>query len=351
MSEQKHHQLDWINTLRVISMFFVVVLHTASPVVMAFGKEPNSYWLIGDFYNAISRFGVPVFVMITGALLLHRNYELGDFLKKRLGRILPPFIFWSMVCIAYSWYNEDITFTNSAIANILLVLRQFKYGAYYHLWYVYMLIGLYFIIPILSRFVRSATEKETIYFLLLWLAVMIVNQPYLSGYSPQVDLHYITGYIGYLVLGHYLAFKQVPTWLNMRWFAVVFGVCLLVITAGTYLVSVAGKQLSLVFYEPISPTIVLYSSSIFMMGRFATFRLSPRIKRVRDLISSYTFGIYLSHALILTILDDPDFGINLNYKFCNPIISIPLTALVTFSLAFLLVWLISKIPFGKWVAM
>lgn len=351
MPEQKPQQLDWINNLRIIAMFLVVVLHTTSPMLMAYGKEPDSYWFIADFYNALSRFGVPVFVMITGALLLNRDYELGDFLRKRLGRIFPPFIFWSAVYILYSWYNEDIVFTDSISANITLVLHQFKYGAYYHLWYVYMLIGLYFIIPILGKFVRNASEKELLYFLLLWFVVVAISQPYLVRYNPQIDLHYITGYIGYLVLGHYLAFKQFPAWMNARWFGILFLVSLTIIIAGTYFASMAGKGLSTLFYEPISPTIVLLSGSAFMMGKLSTIKLSPKLKKVRDLAGSYTFGIYLSHALILTVFDDPDYGININYKLCTPFISIPLTALLVFCSAWLLVWLISKIPFGKWVAM
>lgn len=349
MPDQKLQQLDWINNLRVIAMFLVVILHTTSPMLMAYGKEPDSYWLIADFYNALSRFGVPIFVMITGALLLHRDYELGDFLKKRLGRIFPPFIFWSAIYIAYSLYNEDINFTDNTWANFTLVLHQFKYGAFYHLWYVYMLIGLYFIIPVLSKFVRNATEKEVLYFLLIWFVVMAISQPYLARYNPQIDLHYITGYIGYLVLGHYLAFKQFPAWLNMRWFGILFLVSLVIIIAGTWLDSAATKSLSTIFYEPISPTIVLLSGSAFMIGRLGSGSLSPKIKKARDFACSYTFGIYLSHALILTLMGDNDYFI-IDYKLCTPTVSIPLTALICFSLSLLLVWLISKIPFGKWVA-
>ena len=285
MPEQKHHQLDWINNLRIIAMFLVVVLHTTSPMLMAYGKEPDSYWLIADFFNALSRFGVPVFVMITGALLLNRDYELSDFLRKRLGRIFPPFIFWSVV------------------------------------------------------------------YILLWFVVMAISQPYLARYNPQIDLHYITGYIGYLVLGHYLAFKQFPAWMNVRWFGILFLVSLTIIIAGTYFASMAGKGLSTLFYEPISPTIVLLSGSAFMIGKLANLKLSPKLKKARDLAGSYTFGIYLSHALILTIFDDPDYGININYKLCAPFLSIPLTALLVYCSSLLLVWVISKIPFGKWVAM
>ena len=350
MPDHKHHQLDWINSLRVLAMFMVVILHTASPLIMAYGKVPLNEWFWGDFYNALSRFGVPVFVMITGALLLHRDYELGDFLKRRLGRIIAPFLFWSLVYIAYSWYNEDITFTAGIWTNTKIVLHQLKYGSYYHLWYVYMLIGLYFIIPIISKFVRNATETEIVYFLVLWFAVMMISQPYLARFNPQVDLHYFAGYLGYLVLGHYLAFKQFPAKYNRNWFGILFLLSLVLVTTGTYLTSVYDKGLSTLFYEPISPTIVLLSASIFMTARLTVVTWNSRLKKARDLAGSYTFGIYLSHALILTLLDDPDNYLNINYKLCTPVISIPLTAVICYGLSFLLVYLLSKLPLGKYVS-
>ncbi|MHB8207650.1 acyltransferase, partial [Mucilaginibacter sp.] len=167
-----------------------------------------------------------------------------------------------------------------------------------------------------------------------------------------VDLHYITGYIGYLVLGYYLAFKQLPAWLNARWFGILFIASLLIITAGTYFASVYYKSSSTLFYEPISPTIVLLSASIFMVFKLSTLKLPQKIKTMVNYISGYTYGIYLSHALILTIIGDPDYHINIDYTICTPFISIPFTALVCYSLSFLLVWLLSKLPFvGKWIAM
>lgn len=350
-SAQKSQHIDWINNLRVLAMFFVAILHTTSPMLMSFGKVSDSYWLIADCYNALSRFGVPVFVMITGALLLSRDYELGDFLKKRLWRIIPAFLFWSLVYVAYAWYDEDITFTTNAWINIKIVLHQLKFGASYHLWYVYMLIGLYFIMPILSKFVRNATETQLIYFLVLWLCVMILNQPYLSRYNPQIDFHNISGYMGYLVLGYYLSIKQFPLWLNARWFGMLFLAGLVVIIAGTYFASITYKSLSTLFYEPISPPIVILSASIFMVFKLSNFRLSSKLKRIVNFAGAYTYGIYLSHALILTILGDPDYHLNIDYTFCNPFISIPLTALICYGLSLLLVWLLSKLPFGKWVAM
>lgn len=305
-----------------------------------------NYWLIADFYNALVRFAVPVFVMITGALLLHREYELTDFLKRRLSRVVWPFLFWSLIYIGYSWYNEDITFTNDAWANIHIIFHQLKYGAYYHLWYVYMLIGLYLFMPVISKFVRNATEKEMLYFLLVWFVVISFSQPYLSRFEPKIELSYFSGYIGYLVLGHYLAFKDVPRGLKVP-LIIYFLVCLGSITVGTYLFSVNSNGLSTTMYEPLGPFIILFSSGIFLLARVTVFKLSGTPAKLRDLIGGLSLGVYLCHALFLTLLDEQ----GISYKLCNPILSIPLTALVCFLLSFLLIFIFSKIPFiGKYIA-
>jgi surface polysaccharide O-acyltransferase-like enzyme len=343
----KPQTLDWINNLKVISLFAVIVLHTASLLLMQFGKVPLQDWLVADFYNALVRFAVPVFVMISGALLLHREYELGDFLKRRLSRVVWPFLFWSLVYIGYSWYNEDITFTNDVWGNIHIVLHQLKYGAYYHLWYVYMLIGLYLFIPIISKFVRNASEKEILYFLLIWFMVMIFSQPSLSRFEPLIDVHYFTGYLGYLVLGHYLAFKELPRGLKIP-LIVYFFLCLVSITIGTYLFSENSKALSTTMYEPLGPYIVLFSSGIFVLARVTVFKLPQSLVKIRDRIGGFSLGIYLCHALFLVLLGDLA---GISYKLCNPALSIPVTALICFVLSFLLIFIISKIPFiGKYIS-
>ena len=331
----------------MIALFAVIVLHTASLLLMDYKKAALGDWLVSDFYNALTRFGVPVFVMITGALLLHREYELGDFLKKRLSRVIWPFLFWSLVYIGYSWYSEDIAYTPDAWANTKVVLHQLKYGAYYHLWYVYMLIGLYLFIPVISKFVRNAAEKEILYFLLVWFLVLAFSQPYLSRFQPQIDVRYFSGYIGYLVLGHYLAYKDFPQkWLKPG-LVLFFFFCLIGITAGTYFITVNTNALSTIPYEPLGPFIVLYSGGIFLLARLTSFKLSARLIKIRDLAGGLSLGIYLCHALFLTLLGE--FGIS--HQLGNPIYSIPLTALVCFLLSFLLTFILSKIPLiGKYIA-
>jgi surface polysaccharide O-acyltransferase-like enzyme len=343
----KSQNLNWINSLRLIALFAVIVLHTTAIPLGQYGKMPLNDWLTADFYNALVRFAVPVFVMITGALLLHREYELGDFLRKRLSRVLAPFLFWSLVYIAYSWYNEEFVFDTSSVwSAVKPVLHLLKVGSSYHLWYVYMLIGLYFFIPVISKFVRAASKKEIEYFLIVWLVVMLLTQPYLLKFNPQFDMHYFVGYAGYLVLGHYLTFNVTYSKQINRGMYILFVVVLVLIFAGTYLLYKNSIYQTL-FYEPLNPAIVLMASSLFLMLRFSKRRAPAFITKARDFACRYNFGIYLSHALILYLLE----MIDINYKLCDLWLSIPLTAFLCFLLSLLLVWLLDKLPFiGKWIA-
>ncbi|MEO6521582.1 MAG: acyltransferase family protein [Mucilaginibacter sp.] len=346
MAATKTENIEWINNLRVIALFAVIILHTTSPVLETYNKGPLSIWLIGDFYNTLTRFAVPVFVMISGALLLHREYELSDFLKKRLVRIVIPFLFWSCIYISYEFYNEDLTYTGLNWKTIQQALHLLKYGSSYHLWYVYMLIGLYLFVPIISKFVRNATPNEILYFLIVWFIVMLLGQPYLSRFKPSLDLRYFEGFVGYLVLGHYLAFKPLPNKRVGLW-AFVFLACLCGFSLGTYLLYQHYNGISTLLYEPLSPPIVLMATSVFMLGRLWVPKVPGIIISFRDFAGKYNYGIYLSHALILTLLND---YLDMNYKLYNPWVSIPCIAIVCFSLSLMLVFVISRIPFGKYVS-
>ncbi|WP_183558964.1 acyltransferase [Mucilaginibacter sp. SP1R1] len=343
--QAREQNIAWVNNLRLIAMFAVVILHTASPLLFQYNKSPLQQWLVADVYNALVRFAVPVFVMITGALLLHREYELGDFLKKRLGRLILPFIFWSLVYIVYRWYNEDITFTNNTWANIKQVLQLLQTGSFYHLWYVYLLVGLYLFIPVISKFVRHATEKELLYFLAVWFLTILISKPYLAQFNIAFDLRYFTGYIGYLVLGHYLAYKTINFWGLLLVSTLVFISFAFIIAAGTHYLEVKDHELSTYFYEPIGPFVIILSASAFLMAKCTTVKLNAPLRWISNHAGKYTLGIYLSHALILSSLD----LIDINSSLFIPALSIPLVALLCFALSWLLIWIMSKLPLLKHV--
>jgi surface polysaccharide O-acyltransferase-like enzyme len=337
--------IGWINNLRLIAMFAVIVLHTTSPLLFAFKGTPLKDWIAGDIYNALVRFAVPVFVMITGALSLNREYELGDFLKKRIGRLILPFIFWSLVYIGYRLYNEEITFTMNIWADTKFVLHQLISGSYYHLWYVYELMGLYLVIPVLSKFVQNATEKELLYFLAIWYLTMIIGTPYLSKFNAAIDLHNFTGYIGYLVLGYYLTYKQFNFRVLPVVAALVFITFVILIADGTYYLQIKDHELKTFFYEPVGPVVAVFAASALLMAKYIRVQFNAKVKTVFNNASKYTLGIYLSHALILNFFDLSD----INYTLFSPVLSIPLIAFACFLLSWLLIYIMSKIPGVKYL--
>ncbi|GGH06643.1 acyltransferase [Mucilaginibacter phyllosphaerae] len=345
ISQSGTQNICWINNLRLVAMFAVIVLHTASPLLFKYDSSPIHHWLAADIYNALTRFAVPVFVMITGALLLHREYKLTGFLKKRIGRLIIPFLFWSLVYIAYQWYIEVITFTDSIRTNAHIVYYQLKNGSYYHLWYVYLLFGLYLFIPVLSKFVRNASEKELLYFLLIWFVAMIVSEPYLTIFNTAIDLHNFTGYIGYLVLGYYLAYKKFSIrgqlFISVALFVSFAGI----ITAGTYYLQLRSKGLLTLFYEPIGPFVLVLSSAAFLTAKNSSFKLNPIINKTIQNASKYTLGIYLSHALVLNGFELMD----IDYHILPPVLSIPLIAIACFLVSWLLIFTLSKLPLIKYV--
>ena len=346
----QNQQQGWISNLRIIALLAVMVLHASSPLLGGYGRVPLSDWFAADFYNALTRFAVPVFVMITGALSLGKDMALTSFLKKRLGRIVVPFLFWSLVYIAYAFYNEDIVYSGNLLITTKQVLHQLRDGSQYHLWYVYMLIGLYLIMPVLNKFICHATNKEIVYFLMIWLLVMLFSQPYMARYNPVVDVRYYAGYIGYLVLGYYLANRALKPGNIGGWMALLFVFSVGVITLGTFALYRHYNGISTLMYEPLSWPVVVLSSAMFLMVRLINIKLPAALIPVRDFIGKYNYGIYLAHALVLTLLEY-DEQYTLSYKTFNPFLSIPVTAMVCFILSLLLVFIISKIPIiGKYIS-
>jgi surface polysaccharide O-acyltransferase-like enzyme len=326
-------------------MVAVVVLHTASPLLFNYKTATPGNWMAADVYNALTRFAVPVFVMVTGALLLKREYELGDFLRKRLGRLILPFLFWSLVYVGYQWFNEIIVFPADAWVCIKMVLHQLKTGSSYHLWYVYLLIGMYLFIPILGKFVRNATERELVYFLAIWFITILISEPYLDRFDTAVDLHNFAGYTGYLVLGYYLNNKQFNFPGVILLIVLIFCCLATVITIGTYYLEVKTGELSTYFYEPVGPFVVPLAASAFLIAKHTAVKLHPKIISICDNAGKYTLGIYFCHALILNILELND----ITYALFNPWLSIPLVALACFALSWLLVWAMSKLLLVKYL--
>lgn len=187
--------------IRTLAIFLVVLLHASNEALQA-SSVPASYWWTAVVYKSLSLACVPLFVMLSGALLLQPaklDEPIRVFLKKRLSRIGLAFAFWSAVYLAWSFF---ITQTPVTLNNIGLgIVRDLFTGAYYHFWFVYLLIGLYLITPILRVVIAKGDPKIVRYLILLWfigVAIVPLTQ-FASGNTLNSAVFLIGGFIGYFV--------------------------------------------------------------------------------------------------------------------------------------------------------
>src|SRR5262249_34120842 len=134
----------WIDLIRTVAIFLVVLVHVSGQLTTAWGKVPNDQWIIANLYGGIARVSVPLFFMISGYLLLPRSESLRAFYTKRMTRILIPFVVWSLIYLGWYCGNHAKACTPSFVADLWMVQ-----GTYYHLWFLYSLISIYLILPLL----------------------------------------------------------------------------------------------------------------------------------------------------------------------------------------------------------
>jgi surface polysaccharide O-acyltransferase-like enzyme len=170
-----NENLNWINALRVLATFGVIFLHTTADILYQYGSIAEIDWWIGNIYDSSVRFCVPVFLMISGALILSKTYEnLKEYLIKRVLRVLLPFLFWSAIYIAIDIFGKLFKGEQMTFSEILsLTFLKLKNGASFHLWYIYLIIGLYLFFPILNKWLLNSNKTEITYFLAIWSIIVL----------------------------------------------------------------------------------------------------------------------------------------------------------------------------------
>lgn len=331
----KKENIGWVDLLRVIACLLVVLSHCCDPFVAQFDNNRESF-LTGAFTGSFVRACVPLFVMMSGVLLFPVRYTMGEFYRKRIGRLLLPLIFWSVVLpVVYYVYLNFLVPTNSAaidpsgftleatLKKMYLFIFNFTYDTT-PLWYLYMLVGLYFIIPVLNAWLEQAQQKEIRLFLRVWGISLLL--PYLKMAAPLLGyngnygnmglfgvcdwnaygtFYYVSGFVGYLVLAYYLV-KYPLNWSWKRTLSVMIPM---------FAAGYAITSLGFVFTQKYFPgsyanlEIIWYFTGInvFMMTLpvFVIIqKLNPPSRPWLSKLASLTFGIYLCHFFFLQVAYD-----------------------------------------------
>ena len=213
--ENSNKRIIYADLLRIIATFAVIVLHvSASKWYDTPVKDFN--WQVYNLYDSLVRWSVPVFVMLSGMFFLNPNKEI-DFKKlfcKYILRILLAIVFWGLFYQFSDIFSKFILHHETiSLKKIVVACAKIPFGPpYYHLWYLYMLIGLYLLSPIYRIFSKSATEKQFQYLLILFFTLGLClpfGKNILLHFDSRLNINFevseLVNYSGYFFAGYYFA--------------------------------------------------------------------------------------------------------------------------------------------------
>ena len=340
------NRILFLDILRIMSIFAVILIHSIYPLGERIDQTIIFDWWIANIYGATSRWSVPIMVMISGALLLNskKDESIPIFFKKRVSRIFVPILFWS---VFYMFWNGIDLQMSTIMLNFITGQVNF------HLWFVFLIMGLYLTTPILRIYIKNADEIHVEYFIFFWI-VSIINT-YMKtryGIGTGIEIGFFTGFIGYYILGYYLTNIDFDKkYKNLIYILSISGA--FITTFGTYILTKDTNLLDQSYYSYLSPNVMVMSIGIFIFFKNIDWKKieifnNLKIIDVITKMSILSFGAYLIHALILSILANNLIGSKL-ILLLGPIIGIPLYALIVMLISYLLVEIIDNVPILKYI--
>ena len=365
MAEKTSERVVFLDYLRIFACFLVMVVHASENFYGAAGtgelagpqsflaSEADRLWV--SLYDGFSRMSVPLFIIISAYLLAPMKEEqtMWQFYRRRFRRILPPFIIFMVLysTLPLLWGQID---KGTALNDLVRIPLNFPSLAG-HLWFMYPLISLYLFIPVVSQWLRRATAKEELFF--IGLFVLSTCMPYLHRWFGELwgecfwneyhVLWYFSGYLGYLVMAHYIRVHL--KWSRSRRFWT--GLAMMLAGAAVtiwsfYSQAVPGQVHSTPVLEigwaMCTVNCVVLTAGTFLMFTCIEARKAPRA--VSEM-SRLSYGVYLMHMFGLGVWVTL-FKVELALPAAA---AIPCIAVGTFASCFITAKLISFIPGSKWV--
>ena len=332
------NRIVWLDVIRCVAMIMVIGVHCIDPFYISpTMRAIPEYTHWAAIYGSLLRPSGALFVMMTGLLLLPvKKQPLGKFYKKRIYRVLFPFLIWSVLYSMFPWVTGVLGLPKEIIGDffcytqgqesqslidslkdVAMIPFNFSHKEN-HMWYIYLLIGLYLYMPFFSAWIENADRKTKRAFLLIWIISLFI--PYLkeyvanclferSGYVFGTDtwnefglFYYFAGFNGYLLLGHYV--KKGNDWSLMKTFIL----CILMFAVGYYITytgfsttasnpNATETEMEL-FFTFCSPNVLLMTLATFLLLQKVVITNSTVIKVLANM-TQCGFGIYMVHYFVV----------------------------------------------------
>lgn len=337
----KHLSLEYAAGLRVFAILAVIALHASAVRVVHLPDIHTFPWWTANIIDSMSRWAVPVFIMLSGALLLdiNREYTLLGFYKKRFIRVGIPFIFWTAFYFYWSarFYGMDVTpaFIRGSIWGGL---------SYNHLYFLFIIAGLYLVAPLLRSYIKYVPVYG--HWVLAVTMFYMAESGVLYNYVPMVGLTQFVPYIAYFMSGYLLRLEGEKAASGV-YFILGYVVSSVVIVLVTHqMVDQFGREdwRAFLMYGHFNDCVILQSICIFLLAQ-RIFCLPKEffLQKLFVVLSPFTFGVYLMHVVFLDVFRGYTVVLDEQYI----LLIVMLEVVVVFVASAFVCFLLSKIPIIK----
>lgn len=313
--------------LRVISMIMVIIIHIANVYCRSFGMISTKSYLISLIFNTICRVSVPIFFMISGTLLLDREFNKSKYLKRVIKYVIL-IVVWDIIYLVWEYFYLGITYDK------LYMLIIDPYRA--HLWFLYTILVLYAIQPLLKLIMDKSNNVVKTILLTIWIILSLASMlnPYIAKFFT------IFSYIGYFIIGKYLYdfIKKYDLRKYSLTLIIIMIICYSISIWMNYSLSISLNQFYNLFFAYRTPFIMISSFALYIL--IISNYQKDNLNKLFIGLSDLSLGVYLIHGIFLDITVK-----EFIYSSINSLIGIPIFTIIIFILSTLSIKLIKKIKF------
>ncbi len=305
-------RIAWLDYARSIAIVCVCICHSTEifyhGVLIGESDVTNALWFLLNSLYTFGRIGVPLFLMLTGALMLGKDIAPNVFYKK---------YFFPLLITTEIWIIINTIFTcliNSCSINLKTLAKQilfFENPYLQHMWYMPMILGIYVVLPVLSTIVKNNRLSDLIFPILFTFCVFFfiptINAVANKNYNTVLDISFFGGIYGlYVILGYYIYNINIKIKINLKRLTFIFVVAFLISSFIQYFLHI-NKMFTISFLWYSSPFILIMSTVLFVFLKNIDIN-SEKINSISKKLSQKSFGIYLTHNIILTLIQKYIFG-------------------------------------------
>lgn len=349
---QSNSERIWsFDILRILSTFSVIMMHVTSEYIYSLDLSSNS-WLAVAVYNSVFHYGVPIFVMISGALFMNPNREihLRNLFFHNILRMSVIYLVWSAAYGLFDFLQYKTTWKDSWRFYVWEIVNSRN-----HLWFLPMLIGIYLLIPILSVWIRNATKENIAYFLMLFIVLQVGCVTILPLSTHEIvefivnlrNIQMVCSYLGYFVLGYYLIHVGVSA-IMKKIIYVSFPIAFILSIISVVFISRHRGSVQVGMVDSFSALTFIIATAMFLLlyevGN--KIKITSKMSLVLENLGKDTFGTYLIHIAVLEYMMTRGY----NAVVPNAAIGILVCVLICFGVSMIAAAILRRIPFiGKYI--